>query len=378
MLVDSAKSRLILLLPEQGSKLLTSKRCSLETPERRTSIRARRVCVGYQKERVFILGPGTAYQGRKSFKANPPIGVGKELSIRKGIDGTMQQRIKCDGSGRTLSPAPIAKIRRVSPNSAYREQILSDFIACSLLTIYGGSVGEGRNRSWLTSLPMLPDYTKALEASIFEIATAKLGRVSENEVLIRESLKFYVNGLWEPQKALWDPKLMYKDDTSAACMALIMYEVAECPDKTFMAWATHMKGCAKMSELMGPDVYGSNLAAHKLFLYFRVIEVGRFLLDPRLNIVSNPMSQDPASFRATSPHFSFRFGMDSPTVHLPFKDRPKCVFHQLLDVAVIAPDITADGCRMLKGPLEGAATFDPTVILLTILGLIDRCWNVDL
>ena len=54
------------------------------------------------------------------------------------------------------------------------------------------------------------------------------------------------------------------------------------------------------------------------------------------------------------------------------------MFHQLLDVAVIAPDIIADGCRMLKGPLEGAATFDPTVILLTILGLIDRCWNVDL
>jgi hypothetical protein len=33
---------------------------------------------------------------------------------------------------------------------------------------------------------------------------------------------------------------------------------------------------------------------------------------------------------------------------------------------------------MLKGPLEGTATFDPTVILLTTLGLIDRCWKVDL
>jgi hypothetical protein len=160
---------------------------------------------------------------------------------------------------------------------------------------------------------MLPDYTKALEASILGIATAKLGRVSENEVLIHESLKIYVNELRGLQKALWDPKLMYKDDILATCMALIMYEVAECPDKTFMAWATHMKGCAKMFELMGPDVYGSNFA-HKLFLYFRVIGVGRSILDPRLNIVSNPMSQDPASFRTTSPHFSFRFGMDSPTV----------------------------------------------------------------
>jgi hypothetical protein len=56
-------------------------------------------------------------------------------------------------------------------------------------------VGEGRNRSWLKSLPMLLDYTKALEASMLAIPTAKLGRVSENKVLINESLKFYVNGL---------------------------------------------------------------------------------------------------------------------------------------------------------------------------------------
>jgi hypothetical protein len=82
---------------------------------------------------------------------------------------------------------------------------------------------------------MLPNYTKALEASILAIATAKLGRVSENEVLIHESLKFYVNGLLELQKALCDPKLMYKDDTLAACMALITYDIAECPDKTIIA-----------------------------------------------------------------------------------------------------------------------------------------------
>jgi hypothetical protein len=54
------------------------------------------------------------------------------------------------------------------------------------------------------------------------------------------------------------------------------------------------------------------------------------------------------------------------------------VFHQLLDVAAIVPDIIADGYRMLRGPVEGTATFDPTVILVTILGLIDRCWKVDL
>lgn len=131
---------------------------------------------------------------------------------------------------------------------------------------------EEANRSWLKSLPILSDYTKALEASVLAIATAKLGRVNGNEVLIHESLKFYVNGLWELQKALWDPKLMYKDDTLAACMGLIMYEVVECPDKTLTAWVAHMKGCAKMFEMRGPDTYGSDFG-HELFLSFRTIEV---------------------------------------------------------------------------------------------------------
>jgi hypothetical protein len=141
---------------------------------------------------------------------------------------------------------------------------------------YGGPVREERNRGWLRLPPMLPDYTKALETSILAIATANLGRVSENKVLIHESLKYYVSGLWELQKALWDPELMYKDDTLAACMALITYKVSECPDKTFMAWATHMKGCAKMFESRGPDAYGSDFG-HELFVSFRVIEVGCFL-----------------------------------------------------------------------------------------------------
>lgn len=193
------------------------------------------------------------------------------------MNGELKQRTGWDSWDGTLAPTPIAKIERFSQKSAYRQQVLAEFIACSLPATYGDPVREEGNRSWLKALPMLSDYTKALEASILAIATAKLGRVNENEVLLRESLKFYVTGLWELQKALWDPKSMYKDDTLAACMALIMYEVVECPDKTVMAWAAHMKGCAKIFELKGPDAYTSDFS-YELFLSFRVIEVRSFSL----------------------------------------------------------------------------------------------------
>lgn len=121
-------------------------------------------------------------------------------------------------------------------------------------------------------LPALPDFTTALESSILAVCTAKLGRLHNNEVLLHESLKFYVKGLWELQKALWDPKLMYRDETLASCMALIMYEVVECPDQNINGWINHAKGCAKLFELKGPNSYGSNFG-HRLFLSFRLLEV---------------------------------------------------------------------------------------------------------
>jgi hypothetical protein len=131
---------------------------------------------------------------------------------------------------------------------------------------------ERSTGNWLRMLPTLPYFTGALEASILAVSTAKLGRLNDNPVLIHESLKFYVQGLWELQKALWDPILMHRDETLAACMAMIMYEVVECPDCTIEAWIGHMKGCAKMFELKGPKAYGSDFG-HQLFLSFRIIEV---------------------------------------------------------------------------------------------------------
>lgn len=62
---------------------------------------------------------------------------------------------------------------------------------------------------------------------------------------------------------------------------------------------------------------------------------------------------------------------------LPFKGRPKPMLQRLLDLVVVVPGIIADGYRMLKGPIEGTEVIDPAVMLLTILGLIGRCWKVD-
>lgn len=168
--------------------------------------------------------------------------------------------------GGTLSP---------STRSVYRQQILNEFLSLTIPSLPGVTQHETINEpaaSWLTMLPALPDLTSALETSVLALCTATLGRINSNQALVHESLKFYTQGLWELQRALWDPKLMYEDQTLAACMLLITYEVTECPNQGLTGWLNHVKGCSKLFELRGPQSYESEFS-YKLFTSFRLLEV---------------------------------------------------------------------------------------------------------
>lgn len=123
----------------------------------------------------------------------------------------------------------------------------------------------------------LPEMTTALEASVLAMSTAKVGRLNNDPVLVKASLHSYVEGLGELQKALWDPKLMYRDETLAACMALWMYEVIECPSETLSGWISHFGGCQRLVQLRGPEAHSSALG-HQVFLAFRTTAVSPFCL----------------------------------------------------------------------------------------------------
>jgi hypothetical protein len=55
--------------------------------------------------------------------------------------------------------------------------------------------------------------------------TAQIGRTSNNVRLRASSLELYGKALCELQRALWNKKRMYRDETLAATMILRMYEV---------------------------------------------------------------------------------------------------------------------------------------------------------
>jgi hypothetical protein len=194
--------------------------------------------------------------------------------------------------------------------------------------------------------------------------------------LVHESLKFYTQGLWELQKALWDPNLMYRDETLAACMNLIVYEVTECPDQNITGWLHHMKGCSKLFELRGPKSYDSEFA-HLLFSSFRLLEVNFFNCSrscaEELADVLNLKIQQAISERRLT------YLSSPPWTDLPWKSHEKTQYHKFLDTMALLPQVIADGYGIF-GMMQRAAktqTLDPSALLVKILELIDRCWKLD-
>lgn len=169
---------------------------------------------------------------------------------------------------------PLHLTKDVPVRHAFRQQLLSEFIYSYIpesTLLMHGSLQE-KPPSWLVLVSELPGLTPALESSILAMCAAKIGRLYDDPVLVRASLKSYGAGLWELQKALWDPGLMYRDETLAACMALWMYEVIECPAATVSGWISHFDGCEKLVQLRGPQAYSSALG-HHVFITFRTTAV---------------------------------------------------------------------------------------------------------
>jgi hypothetical protein len=131
-----------------------------------------------------------------------------------------------------------------------------------------GSSGNAKGGTWLLQLPELLMRIPALEASISAISASILGRMHDDQYLVNESLKLYTIGLRELQKALWNPKSMYDDETLASCLCLSLYEIVECPGDGSQAYYNHLKGCMRLVEARGIDRHLSGIA-HELFLGFR-------------------------------------------------------------------------------------------------------------
>ena len=235
--------------------------------------------MGYQRERIFIPNHSAGQEGPKIYTRQAPskIHTSPLTGLEKGrVNLSSRKKEHANTRSTDSSASQAVIIQTVSPHLVYRQQLLSSFLIRDRLaadsTIRPYDADEGRPAAWLRHLPELATLTEALELSILAVCTAKFGRSDNDPMLVDNSQRFYVQGLSELQKALWDSTLMRKDETLAACMVLSLYEAIECPAKTRYGWMSHVKGCAKLIRLRGPEAHASALG-HELFLSFRFREV---------------------------------------------------------------------------------------------------------
>ena len=268
----------------QGSRRINSLtildfQCGQQKPQCAQCIKSDRVCTGYQRERIFILNHAAGQEGPKIYTRLAPskIHTSRPTGLEKGRVNLSSRKKELANARSTDSRTSQAVIiQTLPPHLVYRQQLLSGFLICNRLiadsTMRPYDSKEDRSATWLRHLPELATRSEALELSILAVCTANLGRLNNDPMLVDNSLRFYVQGLSELQKALWDSTQMHKDETLAVCMVLSLYEGIECPAKTRFGWMSHVKGCAKLIRLRGPEAHASNLG-HELFLAFRFREV---------------------------------------------------------------------------------------------------------
>lgn len=207
--------------------------------------------------------------------------------------------------------------------------------------------------------------TKALEASALALSTAALGRGCNDSQLVYESGKFYVHGLSGLQKALQNPRLVYDDETLAACLTLSLYELMECPAKGRNAYASHCKGILALVQRRGPRSHTFGLG-RQLFLGMRLqgvcTRIPKWTGD-RSNLLL--WLQILYAMENHSPTYL----AEPAWMQMPWAESAKRPFDRVVDCLAHAPEILkeTDKLRHLR-PMEQ---------LVLANKVVSQCWDLD-
>jgi Fungal specific transcription factor domain len=249
-------------------------KCGLQRPKCIQCIKSNRQCLGYDRDVQFIPVRASLTDEKlvvtSSFdeiRRAPSAAQKKASAVSEATINTERGNDLIASEHKEISLSPVS---HMLCGSANRQQLLNVFIATCVPHEADGTphFSKGGNGPWMLSLPQLLMQTPALQTSISAIAASALGRQYGDPNLIKESLKFYTNGLRELQVSLWNPRVMYNDEVLAATLCLGLYEVMECPGDGRQAYYNHCKGCMRLVQGRGVDRHMSGVA-HELFLGLR-------------------------------------------------------------------------------------------------------------
>lgn len=192
-------------------------KCTQERPSCQKCLRSNRVCEGYNKYPVFIIRTAEGMVKRKALEEIKPVRGNAQATVIKNIWDesstalhlvSNQQAIR---GGVDLAPLFLNRAQTI---------LLENWLPLTIAKNDGCA-------EWLVTVVSRPTRSPALNASLKALSLTRLGRNLGDSALVQLGKNAYGVALKEVQKALWDPKAMWYDDTLAAGRLCSTYEVCD-------------------------------------------------------------------------------------------------------------------------------------------------------
>jgi hypothetical protein len=164
--------------------------------------------------------------------------------------------------------------QEISSRNIFRDKVFSLFVGNDMSMSKDMKLAFSERSNWMVESISLADLSPALENALLAAFSARLGHYANKPALRHESLKLYTTGLRELRRSLLSPSSRTDNQSAAACLALLLYEITECPGGTPHAYMAHYHGTMQLIQTQGPEAFTTGLA-HSVFPILRLHSVSR-------------------------------------------------------------------------------------------------------
>ncbi|KAK0653045.1 hypothetical protein B0T16DRAFT_455357 [Cercophora newfieldiana] len=282
-------------------------KCDGDLPSCRNCAKSRRVCAGYHRKHAFILSKDMVSAGAgDEFVFSPDQSSQLLLPDESDSGKVMVSRWRAaDRSSPSSSAASSSSSKRagstalaqpqtppllpseLSVRSIFRDRIFSLYAEHNISTTDAVRQSFGERGDWMVRILNLPEMTPSLEDSLLAACTARLGRQQNRPALVRESQKLYAKGLSAMRRDVNRNSTRANEQNLAACLALMLYEISECPGDSHDGYIIHYLGAMELLRIRGPSAHQSGLA-HSVFQLLRLHGVFQNILWSSNNFLAQP------------------------------------------------------------------------------------------
>ncbi|KAK0733039.1 hypothetical protein B0T26DRAFT_3941 [Lasiosphaeria miniovina] len=318
-------------------------KCDGENPCQKCT-KSGRVCTGFKRPHAFILSKEMKFDESPTLDdglQTDESGSGVVLVSRwRRKPSTPPQKDRAPSPRETALAKPLAAAtlpQQICSRSAFRDKFFSMFAESRL----PASNALADRSDWVTQVISLPDLAPALEDTLLAVCTARLGRRS-HPTLIHESLRLYTKGLSGMRRDLARNRSAgWSEQSLATCLALLMYEVVECPGGTPDGYLSHYNATMHILHTRGASAHTSGLG-HSVFQILRIHIMFQGLVQSEKTFLALPEWRD-----------------------IPWSAAPgsKAPFDTLLDILLDIPELSAqrEGLQHVRNPRLFLATAVGTI-----------------